>query len=154
MAILNSRRLFIRPLVMKLRTSRFGIQALHRVLAEESLGLVGIPLELSSISFLRLARCRLSGPLNIASCRYQSQHIKKNPRPDGILTIVTVVPAERFRSWRNSVSRVLGAKVSFKKEIKAGEAASVCIFFRFRWHCTLFVCLPEEWFTPSGVGWK
>lgn len=56
MAILSSRRLHILPLVIKLRTSRFGIHALHRVLAVASLGLVGIPLELSSISFLRLAR--------------------------------------------------------------------------------------------------
>ena len=63
MAMLNSRRLLMRPLVMKLRTSRFGIHALHRVLSDELVGPLGIRSELSSINFLRLALCRFKGPL-------------------------------------------------------------------------------------------
>jgi hypothetical protein len=51
------------------------------------------------------------------------------------LTIVTPAPEERFRSCKNKVSKVLGARVSFKNEIKADEAASVWIFLRFKWYC-------------------
>jgi hypothetical protein len=48
------------------------------------------------------------------------------------LTIVTLVVLVRLRSWRNRVSRVFGAKVSFKNAMRAGDAASVWTFLRFR----------------------
>ena len=63
------------------------------------------------------------------------------------LTIVTFVVLDRLRSCKKRVSRVFGAKVSFKKAIRAEEAASVWIFLRFRWYCddVLDPCLEEEW---------
>ncbi len=61
-AIASSRMLLIRPLVMKLRTSRLGIQLLHLAVSDALLGLRGIRSELSSINRLRLALCLLSGP--------------------------------------------------------------------------------------------
>jgi hypothetical protein len=53
--------------VMKLRTSRVGIQFLHRALSEELVGPLGILSELSSINLFRLARWRFRGPRYIAS---------------------------------------------------------------------------------------
>lgn len=61
-AIPSSRRLHMRPLVMKLRTSRFGIHTLNFALSDELDGPLGILSELSSINFLRLARCLFKGP--------------------------------------------------------------------------------------------
>lgn len=52
----------MRPLVIKLRTSRFGIHDLQRVLSEALVGDRGILSELSSINLLRLERCLLRGP--------------------------------------------------------------------------------------------
>lgn len=62
MAMLSSRRLLIRPLVMKLRISRLGIQALHLALSEVLAGPRGILSELSSINRFKLALCRFNGP--------------------------------------------------------------------------------------------
>jgi hypothetical protein len=68
--------------------------------------------------------------------------------------MVTLELVERRRSCRNRVSSVFGANVSFKNEMRAGEAASVWIFLRFRWYCRdmLAPCLADEWLGPSGVG--
>lgn len=46
--------------------------------------------------------------------------------------MVTFVPEERLRSWRNKVSSVFGARVSFKNEMRAGEVVSVWTFLRFK----------------------
>ena len=50
--------------------------------------------------------------------------------------MVTLEPDERFLSCKNKVSNVFGARVSFKNEIRAEDAASVWIFLRFRWYCS------------------
>jgi hypothetical protein len=46
----------------------------------------------------------------------------------------------------NRVSRVFGANVSLRKEMRAGDAASVWIFFRFKWYCNDVpeACLEDE----------
>lgn len=41
------------------------------------------------------------------------------------LTIVTDEFSARFLSCKNSVSKVFGANVSFRKDIREGDAASV-----------------------------
>jgi len=59
---------------------------------------------------------------------------------------VTLVVADRLRSCMNRVSRVFGANVSLRKEMRAGDAASVWIFFRFKWYCNDVpeACLEDE----------
>lgn len=96
---------------MKDITSLFNIQFLQFVFSLAEFGPLGIFVELSSMSFCKLDRCRFIGPLKMAS-------------------IVTVLACD-LRSWRNRTSRVFGAKVSFKKAMSAADTQSVCIFLRF-----------------------
>ena len=38
-------------------------------------------------------------------------------------------------SWRNSTSRLFGARVSFKNEMSEEETVFVCTRLRLRWYC-------------------
>lgn len=97
---------------MKVRISRFSIHRLHLELVVVCPSGPFSPL--SIINFFRLARCLFIGPLYIAST-------------------VTVDEYDR-PSWRNRTSRLLGAKVSFRKEMSDGETVLVWIRLRFSWY--------------------
>jgi hypothetical protein len=107
----SSLRLLILPLVMNVKISRFIIHRRHRELVVEwPSGPFSL---LSIINFFRLALCLRIGPRYIAST-------------------VTVDEYER-PSCKKRTSRLLGAKVSFKKDMSDGETVFVWIRFRLSW---------------------
>lgn len=97
---------------MNVRISRFII---HRRHLELVVVCPSGPFSLLSIiNFFRLALCRRIGPRYMAST-------------------VTVDEYER-PSCRKRTSRLFGARVSFKNEMRDGETVLVWIRFRFSWY--------------------
>lgn len=111
----------MRPLVKYCRISVGKLHDRHLVLSTFDEPLDTFLLELSNSNLRKLDRWRLIAPLKMVSI---------------VTGGATLAALEiRLRSWRNSVSSELGARVSRMKATSAGDVTSVWMCFKLRPYC-------------------